>query len=82
MVGRLEDNLRVIRSRAEGDKGIECIETRSYSPDASVDPTDARCAKLKGVVCVRPPAWLAAPNTAPPSQADTRTVRAAGIASS
>jgi hypothetical protein len=42
MVGRLEDNLRVRCSRPEDDKGIERIETRSYSPDASVDPIAAR----------------------------------------
>jgi hypothetical protein len=32
---------------------------------ASVDPTDARCAKLQGVVRVPPPACRAGPNAAP-----------------
>jgi hypothetical protein len=35
--------------------------------DASVDPNDARCARLKGLVCVRPPADRAGPNAGPPS---------------
>ncbi len=28
-------------SRADGDNRIDRVETRSYSPDASVDPTEA-----------------------------------------
>jgi hypothetical protein len=47
---------------------------------ASVDPTEARCARLNGVVCVRPPAYQAAPNAGWPSYAGVGTDRAAGIA--
>jgi hypothetical protein len=47
---------------------------------ASVDPTDARCARLKGVVCVQPPACRTGPNTDRSSLAGIVTERAAGIA--
>jgi hypothetical protein len=30
------------RSRVDGDKRTDNLESRSYSPDASVDPTEAR----------------------------------------
>jgi hypothetical protein len=34
-------------SRVDGDKRTDNVETRSYSPDASVDPTDARKATVR-----------------------------------
>src|SRR5262249_9599985 len=41
------------RSRVEDDKRTEGIEPRSDLPDASVDPTEVRSARLKEVVFVR-----------------------------
>src|SRR4051812_13862541 len=43
--------------------------------DAAVDHTEARCAKLTGVACVRPPTCRVGPNAASPGQAGTGTLR-------
>jgi hypothetical protein len=54
------------------------VEPRGYFPDASVDPTEARCAKLKGA-----PAFAASLSSGnkflPAGQAGIGTVRTAGI---
>ena len=69
--------LGIGRRRRRNDRGRLDISSPNV---ASVDHTEARCAKLKGVVCVSPPACRAGPKAALPSQAGTGMERAAGIA--
>ena len=51
-------------SRVDGDKCTDNIETRSYSPDASVDPTEARnaCVRLISLVGIAKRPQLAFPD--------------------
>jgi len=46
---------------------VHCVSMRASVRHTAVDVTDARCARLKGVVCVRPPAYRAGPNAGRPS---------------
>ena len=52
---------------SRGRQRSERIEPRTYSPDASVDPTDRRALRqIEGTVCLRPRVYRAGPNAGRP----------------